>query len=139
MDQNKILGEVKTIAIIGLSEDSEKYSHKVGAYLQSQGYKIIPVNPNISETLGEKAFPNLLSIPKSVKVDIADIFRKNEFVFFHVKEAVRRGDIKTVWMQEGIADNKAQKYAQAHGLTVIMNSCLMKFIKNGKSLDKKLY
>ncbi len=124
---------IKTIAIVGLSDKQDRYSYQVGSYLKSQGYKIIPINPNITETLGEEAFPSLLSVPKDIKIDVVDIFRKSEEVLPHVKEAIERGDAKTIWMQEGITNSEAENFAKSHGLNVVMNFCLMKAHK--KSLD----
>lgn len=116
----------KTIAVVGLSDKPDRYSYQVASYLQSQGYKIIPVNPNITEVLGEKAYPNLLTIPKDITIDVVDIFRRSEDVLPHVKEAVERGDAKTIWMQEGVINTKAEALAKSRGLDVVMNACLMK-------------
>lgn len=118
--------EIKTIAVIGLSNNKDRPSYEVASYLQSQGYKIIPVNPNVSEVLNQKAYPDLLSIPKDIKIDVVDIFRRSEQVLPHIKEAVDRGDVKTIWMQEGIINTDAENYALAHGLDVFMNISLKK-------------
>ncbi|MBI4080634.1 MAG: CoA-binding protein [Candidatus Levybacteria bacterium] len=129
MSLKKQLDGVKTIAIVGLSDKPERYSYKVASYLQSQGFRIIPVNPNITHVLGEKAYPDLLSIPKDTKVDLVDIFRRSEEVLAHVREAVERGDVKTIWMQEGVVNEEAKIYAETKGLEVVMNFCLMIFHK----------
>ncbi|MBI2611656.1 CoA-binding protein [Candidatus Gottesmanbacteria bacterium] len=126
LNKTNFFNQIKTVAIIGLSDNPERYSYQVASYLQSHGYKIIPVNPNINKVLGNTSYPDLLSIPKEIKVDVVDIFRKPELVMPHVKEAVARADIKTIWMQEGVVNNEAKSYAEAHGLNVIMNMCLMK-------------
>ncbi|HEY5601459.1 MAG TPA: CoA-binding protein [Patescibacteria group bacterium] len=126
MVQQNFFKKIKTVAIVGLSDNPKRYSFEVATYIQSQGYKIIPVNPNITEILGEKAYPNILSIPKDIKIDVVDIFRRSEEVLPHVKEVVERGDIKTIWMQEGISNSEAESYAKLHGLDVVMNFCLMK-------------
>lgn len=126
MDLSDFFRNIKTIAIVGLSSKEDRPSFEVASYLQSQGYKIIPINPNISEVLGEKSYPDLLSIPKEIKIDVIDIFRKSANVLPHIKEAVMRGDSKTIWMQEGISNSEAESYAKAHGLNVVMNFCLMK-------------
>lgn len=126
---------IHTIAIVGLSDKKTRPSYEVAEYLKSQGFRIIPVNPNITELFGEKAYPNILSIPKEIKIDVIDIFRKSEEVFPHVKEAVTRGDVKTIWMQEGINNSKAEEYAKVHGLAVVMNFCLMKAHKNAAHND----
>lgn len=117
---------IKTIAIVGLSTDEQKPSNEVGAYLKSEGFKIIPINPKYAEVLGETSYPNLLSVPKDIKIDVLDIFRKSEDVLPHVKEAIERGDVHTIWMQEGIVNSEAEKLAKDHKLDVIMNFCLMK-------------
>ncbi len=121
-----LLTNVKTIAIVGLSDKPDRPSFEVASYLKSQGFRIVPVNPNVSEVLGEKSYPDLLSIPKDIQIDIVDIFRRSEEVMSHVKEAVERGDVKTIWMQEGVVNEEAAELAREHGLEVIMNFCLMK-------------
>lgn len=129
MDQRNFFNTIKTIAIVGLSDDPARYSYQVASYLESKGYRIIPVNPIIRETLGHKAYPDLLSIPSSIEIDIVDIFRKSEDVLPHVKEAIKRGDAETIWMQEGVINNEAAALAKAHGLGVVMDACLMKVHK----------
>ncbi|MBI4084372.1 MAG: CoA-binding protein [Candidatus Levybacteria bacterium] len=126
MDPFNLLANVKTIAIVGLSNKPDRPSYEVASYLLSQGFKIIPINPNEKEVLGEKAYPDLLSVPLDMQIDIVDIFRRSEDVMPHVKEAVARGEVKTIWMQEGVINEDAKKYAQQYGLNVIMNFCLMK-------------
>lgn len=126
MDLQSFYKNIKTIAIVGLSNKIDRPSYEVASYLQSQGYRIIPVNPNISEVLGEKAYPNLPAIPKDLKIDVVDIFRRSDEVLPHVQEAVKRGDAKTIWMQEGVSNSEAESYAKSHGLNVVMNFCLMK-------------
>lgn len=117
---------VKTIAIVGLSEDTTRPSNEVARYLQSEGFRIIPVNPNYTEILGEKVYPNLVSIPSDIKIDVVDIFRRSEDVMPHVTEAVERGDAHTLWLQEGISNQEAEDLARGKGLTVYANFCLMK-------------
>ena len=121
-----ILKTAKTIAIVGLSDKPDRPSYDVASYLKEQGFRIIPINPNVPEVLGEKAYPDLLSVPKDIQIDIVDIFRKSELVLPHVKEAIDRGDAKTIWMQEGVINQEAADLAKEHGLEVIMNFCLMK-------------
>lgn len=123
---------IKTIAIVGLSDDPSRPSNEVASYLQSEGFTIIPVNPNYAEILGEKGYPDLLSIPKEIKLDVVDIFRRSEDVMPHVKETVARGDAHTLWLQEGITNEEAETYARDHGLHVIANFCLMKAHRKGK-------
>jgi predicted CoA-binding protein len=117
---------VKTIAIVGLSDDPSRPSNEVARYLKSEGFRIIPVNPLYKELLGEKAYPNLLSIPRDVTIDVVDIFRRSEDVMPHVKEAVQRGDAHTLWLQEGITNHEAEEFARNNGMTVYANFCLMK-------------
>jgi hypothetical protein len=120
------LKKSKIIAIIGLSDKPDRPSYEVASYLQKQGFRIIPINPNIQEIFGEKSYPDLLSVPKEIRIDIVDIFRKSDLVLPHVKEAIERGDIKTIWMQEGIINDEAASLARKNGLEVVMNFCLMK-------------
>ncbi len=119
----KVLKKGKRVAVVGLSDKPERYSYQVAEYLQSQGYKIVPVNPNVKSVLGEKAYPDLLSV--SGKVDVVQIFRRKEFVPETVKQAIKIG-AKTVWMQEGISHEGAAKEAEAAGLVVVQNACMMK-------------
>ncbi|MCR4263646.1 MAG: CoA-binding protein [Candidatus Roizmanbacteria bacterium] len=120
-----IVKSAKTIAVVGLSNKPERYSYQVADYLQKHGYRIIPVNPNISDVLGETAYPDLLSIPQDIPIDIVDIFRRSELVLPHVAEAVKRGDTKLIWMQEGVENEEARKLAEDNGMAVVMNACLM--------------
>lgn len=119
----KILREAKTIAVVGLSDKPERYSFIVAAYLQKKGYRIFPVNPMISETLGEKSYPDLLSIPG--RPDVVDIFRRQEFVPEIIDQAIRIG-APVVWMQEGVIHEEAAKKARKAGMTVVMDRCMMK-------------
>jgi uncharacterized protein len=116
-----ILADSKTIAVVGLSSDPQRPSHSVAAYLQQQGYRIIPVNPNISEALGEKAYASVRDIP--VPVDVVDIFRRPEAVGPIVEDAIAKG-AKVVWMQVGVIDDAAAARARAAGLTVVMDTCM---------------
>ncbi len=117
----EILETSQTIAVVGLSSDAERPSHSVPAYLQKKGYRIIPVNPNLTEALGEKAYPDLLSIP--TPVDVVQIFRPNEAVPPIVKDAIQIG-AKVVWMQEGIVNDQAAEVARQAGLQVVMDVCM---------------
>ena len=115
--------KIKKIAIVGLSDKSDRPSYEVGKYLQDQGFKIFPVNPNIDNFLGIKSYKTLSDIKE--KIDVVDIFRKSEFVEPIVDEAIKIG-AKAIWMQEGVADEKAAAKARAAGLFVVMNVCMMK-------------
>ena len=119
-----VLGRARTIAVVGLSDKPERDSNEVARYLQSQGYRIVPVNPMLPEVLGEKAYPSLASIPPDVAVDIVDVFRRSDQVPPVVDEAIARRD-KVVWMQLGVENAEAAAKARAAGLTVFENLCIM--------------
>jgi predicted CoA-binding protein len=119
----RILRESQTIAVVGLSGDPERPSHSVARYLQSHGYRVIPVNPGLSQVLSEKAYPDLLSIPEPV--DAVDIFRRSEAVPPIADQAIQIG-AKAIWMQEGVRHEAAAEKARAAGLLVIMDRCMMK-------------
>jgi predicted CoA-binding protein len=119
----EILTRSKTIAIVGLSSRRLRPSHGVADYLKSQGYRIVPVNPNEREVLGEKSFARLEDVPE--RVDIVDIFRRSEFVPGIVESAIRIG-ARAIWMQEGVAHLEAAERARRAGLFVIMDSCIFK-------------
>ncbi len=119
----RILKDSKVIAVVGLSDKPERDSHRVAAYLQKQGYRVIPVNPRAEEILGERAYPSLREVPE--KIDIVDVFRKPDAVPAIVDEAIAAG-AKTVWMQEGIAHNASAEKARAAGLQVVQSKCIMR-------------
>ena len=119
----QILNDAKTIAVVGLSHHRWRPSYSVSEYMQSSGYRIIPVNPAETEVLGEKAYATLDEIPEPV--DIVDIFRRSEFVLDIVDAAIRIG-AKCVWMQEGIVHEEAAAKARAAGLEVVMDHCILK-------------
>ncbi|HKB69613.1 MAG TPA: CoA-binding protein [Thermoanaerobaculia bacterium] len=118
----RLLSEAKTIAVVGLSDDPARDSHRIAAYLQDRGYRVIPVNPRVGEVLGEKAYPDLASVP--VPIDIVDVFRRVEAIPAIVDEAIAAG-AKAVWMQLGLAHNASAEKARAAGLDVVMNKCIM--------------
>lgn len=117
-----ILKKYKTIAVVGLSSNPMRPSHGVASYLQSAGYRIIPVNPNEREVLGEKSYVRVEDVPE--KVEIVDIFRRPEEVGRAVDGAIGAG-AKVVWMQLGIENQEAGEKARAAGLTVVMDACLL--------------
>ncbi len=123
--QIEALKQARTIAFIGLSEKPERHSHRVAKYFQDMGYKIIPINPNIEETLGEKSYPSLLDIPDTVKIDIVDIFRNPSEVIPHLEEVVERGNIRTIWLAEGANSHEAEEFAEDYGLHMVTNQCIM--------------
>jgi len=118
----EILRASKTIAVVGLSANPARPSNEVAAYLQRAGYRIIPVNPNVKEVLGEKAYARLEDVPE--KVDIVDIFRRSEEVGKVVESAMRIG-AKVVWMQLGIEDEVSAEMARGRGLAVVEDACLL--------------
>lgn len=120
-----LLKNAKTIAVIGLSDKPERHSNRVAKYFQEKGFRIIPINPNVPEVLGEKAYPNLLAVPKNIHIDIVDIFRKPEEVMPHMQEIVERGGINSVWLQEGVSSQEAEDFAEDYGLTMVTNFCIM--------------
>ena len=118
----RLLETTKTIAVVGLSKKPGRPGNYVPAYLQSQGYKIIPVNPILKEGLGETAYPDLLSVPEPV--DLVLLFRRSEDVPPHVEEAIQIG-ARAIWMQSGIVNFEAAKKARQVGLEVVMDACMM--------------
>ncbi len=119
-----ILENARTIAVVGLSDKPDRDSNEVARYLQSQGYRVVPVNPMLSEALGERAYPSVSAIPADVSVDIVDVFRRNDQVPPVVDEAIARR-VPTVWMQLGVENADAATKARGHGLTVLENLCIM--------------
>lgn len=122
---NQFFSKIKTIAIVGLSDNPERPSYKVGEYLRSKGFIIIPINPSFTVWNGLPSFPTLSVVPNTIHIDIVDIFRKSEFVYPIVVEAVKRKDVKTIWMQEGVKSEEGKTYAEEHGLSVVMDFCMM--------------
>ena len=126
----EILRKAKTIAVVGLSRESEKDSHRVSVYLQQHGYRIIPVNPFADELLGEKSYKSLLDIPVEIQktIDIVDIFRKPENVPPIIEQAIqdktKLGRSFAVWMQLGIVNEQGAEAARQAGLVVVMDKCL---------------
>lgn len=118
-----LLRAAKTIAVVGLSDDPARPSHEVAAYMQRQGYRIIPVNPTIAATLGERSYPSLKDVPEPI--DIVDIFRRPDAVPPIVADAIAV-KAKAVWMQEGVVHPAAAAQARDAGLTVVMDRCILK-------------
>jgi len=118
-----IFDSVKTIAVLGLSPDKLKDSHKVAKYLQEQGFKIVPVYPKGDEILGEKVYNSLLEIP--FPVDMVDVFRKPEALDVIADACIERGDVKVFWSQKGIVNNKAAQKAKDAGIKVVQSMCSM--------------
>jgi predicted CoA-binding protein len=119
----ELLKTAKTIAVVGLTDSPLRPSYGVSHYMRSRGYRIIPVNPNIKEWEGEKAYPSLLDIPE--KVDLVNIFRRSEAVPEVVEQAIQ---IKApaIWMQEGVVHEEAAEKARQAGVFVVMDLCILK-------------
>jgi uncharacterized protein len=118
-----LLGSARTIAVVGLSSKPHKPSNEVAVYLQLRGYRIVPVNPNETEVLGEKAYPSLLDIPGDLTVDVVDVFRRAEATPGIARDSVAI-NAKALWLQEGIVNQEAADIATAGGLDVVMGVCI---------------
>jgi hypothetical protein len=123
----RILGSYRTVAVVGMSKDPTKPARKVPKFLISKGYHVIPVNPTADEILGRKCYRTLREVPE--RVEIVDIFRPSQEVPEIVRQAIERGDVKVIWMQEGIANEEAASEASAHGIEVIQDYCIYKAYK----------
>ena len=121
--EQEILTSCKTVAIVGISSDEERPSHKIGKYLIKQGYRVIPVNPKETSVLGENCYLDLKAIPESV--DLVNIFRRSEDVAPIVDQAIEIG-AWAVWMQEGIKNEQSANKARLAGLKVVQDRCIMK-------------
>jgi predicted CoA-binding protein len=119
----ELLRKSKTIAVVGLSGKNFRPSYGVAEYMQAHGYRVIPVNPNESEVLGEKSYSTLEEVPEHI--DIVDIFRRSEFVGPVVDSAIRIG-ANAVWMQEGVVHEDGAQKAREAGLAVVMDRCILK-------------
>jgi uncharacterized protein len=120
---DKILRSARTIAVVGLSANPRRPSYGVARYLQRAGYRIIPVNPNVAEVLGERAYPTLSEL--AGPVDVVEVFRRSEFAGAIVDEAIAIG-AGAVWLQDGVVDEAAAERARAAGLDVVMDDCMMR-------------
>jgi predicted CoA-binding protein len=120
---DEVLRACHTIAVVGLSSSPARPSYRVAAYMKSQGNRIIPVNPNETNVLGESAFPSLAAVPGTI--DLVSIFRKSEDVLPIVEEAIAHG-AKAIWMQEGVVSEQAAVRAAGSGLLVVMDRCRLK-------------
>lgn len=119
----ELLRKAKTIAVVGLSDSPLRASHGVSAYMQSQGYRIVPVNPTVENVLGEDSYSSLLDVKE--KIDIVNIFRRSEFVPDVVDQAIQL-KVPAVWMQEGVIHEAAAEKARQAGILVIMDRCILK-------------
>jgi uncharacterized protein len=116
-----LLGDVRTIAVVGLSSKPNRPSLEVARYLQEHGYRIVPVNPNETEVLGERSYPSLADVPE--RVDVVDVFRRAEDTPAIARDAVAIG-ARVLWLQEGIVSDEAARIATDGGLEVIMGVCI---------------
>jgi uncharacterized protein len=119
----ELLSRVKTIAVVGLSDNPMRPSHGVSAYMQAQGYKVIPVNPEIAEALGERSYASLLEVPE--EIDLVDVFRRPEFVDEIVEQAIQR-KIPAIWLQEDVINERAAQKAREAGMFVVTDRCILK-------------
>jgi uncharacterized protein len=118
-----LLERARNIAVVGLSDSPLRPSHGVAAYMQSQGYHIIPVNPRVEESLGEKSYPSLLDVPQ--KIDVVNVFRRSEYVGEIVDQAIQL-KVPAIWMQEDVVNEAAAQKARQAGILVIMDRCILK-------------
>ncbi len=121
-DIERILKSYRTIAVVGLSPKPDRPSHRVSAYMQSAGYRVVPVHPGVDEILGEKAYPSLKDIP--FPVEIVDVFRRAEHTPPIAEEAAAIG-AKVLWLQQGIVNEEAGRIAAEAGLEVVMDRCML--------------
>lgn len=119
----ELLTRTRTIAVVGLSDSPLRPSHGVSAYMQSHGFLIIPVNPQIKEALGEKAYPSLLDVPE--KIDLVNIFRRSEVVGEVVDQAIQL-EVPAIWMQEDVINEAAAEKARKKSIFVVMDRCILK-------------
>ena len=118
-----ILGDARTIAVVGLSSNPLRPSYEIAEFLQAKGYRIVPVNPKETEVLGERAYPTLADIPEDIEIDVVDVFRRAEYTPEIAEAAVARG-AKVLWLQEGIANEDARRIGEEGGLSVVMGVCM---------------
>jgi predicted CoA-binding protein len=118
-----LLTRAKTIAVVGLSNSPLRASHGVSAYMQAQGYRIVPVNPRITVALGEESYPSLLDVPE--KIDLVNVFRRPEFVDEIVEQAIKL-KIPAIWLQEDVINERAAEKARQAGMFMVMDQCILK-------------
>ena len=122
-EMTQLFQESKTVAVVGLSNSPGRASHGVARFLKAQGYRVIPVNPALTEVLGEKCYPRVQDIPD--EIDIVDIFRKSELVGEVVADALIKHP-RCIWMQEGVVHPDSAQMAEAAGVQVVMDRCILK-------------
>jgi predicted CoA-binding protein len=121
----EVLKNAKTIAVVGLANDTSKPSYAVSAYLQSKGYRVVPINPKLSEVLGEKAYASLSEAAKVEQIDIVDVFRRPDAVPAIVDEVLALG-LPALWLQETVVHEEAAEKARQGGVLVVMDKCILK-------------
>lgn len=121
----ELLRNARTIAVVGLSDNTSRASYGVSAYLQSKGYRVLPINPRLSAVLGEKAYPSLSEAAKVEQIDIVDVFRRPEAVPAIVDEVLALG-IPALWLQENVVHAEAAEKAREAGVVVVMDKCILK-------------
>lgn len=115
------LQETKTIAVVGLSDKPDRTSYQIAETMQQRGYRIIPVNPMVTEVLGEKSYASLADVPEHI--DLVNVFRRSEELYSVVESAIQAG-AKRVWAQQGVADEKAAQLAKDNGVEIVMDLCI---------------
>ena len=118
-----LFDSIKTVAIVGLSNNQQRAAYGVASYLQRAGYRIVPINPSCDEVLGEMCYPNLTDVP--FPVDAVDVFRRSEFAPEIARQAVEMG-AKVLWLQDGVESDEAGKIAAEGGLTFVQNDCMFR-------------
>lgn len=127
----EVLEKARVIAVVGLSDKFHRPSYQVAKYLQETGYRIIPVNPGVQEVLGQKSYPDLLTVPE--KIDIVDVFRRSEEVLPIAEQAIKIHPI-CFWMQEGVKNEGAKELLESHDIFVVMDMCIK--IEHHRFLEK---
>lgn len=124
IDMKKLFSDTKTVAVVGLSNNPGRTSHRIGKYLKNEAkYSVIPINPNVSEVFGEKSYDSLLDIPVDIEIDIVNIFRRSEYLPEIARQAVKR-NCKFFWAQLGVYNEEAEQILQDAGIPYIMNQCI---------------
>lgn len=118
--------DIRTIAIVGLSDNPERPSYQVAKYLLEKGFQVLPVNPTIDSVFGIKAYKSIKDIPEEITIDMVDIFRRSEEVEMIVKEIIESKREVIIWMQEGVVSLEAKKLAESKNMEVFMDRCIMK-------------
>jgi len=118
-----LLGDARTVAVVGLSPDPDRPSHGVASYLQRHGYRIVPVNPSVDDVLGERSYASLREIPDDAAIDVVDVFRRSEATPDIARDAIAIG-ARVLWLQEGVVNDEAARVAAEAGLDVIMGVCI---------------